>query len=325
MMNMHNMQTVWAVVIAAIFTGLRVFGAAPDTLLDEKHQTMRAGIRECARNLWVLRTGYFLHHSPDKGALPQTWDDLKATRFDSKSVDALLSCPCDARTNEPSYRLNAELTIEQVRNRERVPLIEEYRANHSGFRGIIYLDGTYEFINDATGLRYVDYQATAEGAGWGWRSERANPLGCISQCGGKYDIELVNPKDDRSSLIITVLLGERKVYSWKGHVASVFRILDDRLYYAKFHPSSSGGTIVAVDLTSGDELWTSRLKALGAISHSAYRVLLNLDCNREVLTVWGNESMGRYIELKRVDTGETVGHRIFQKELSNKAIDSDKK
>ena len=52
---------------------------------------------------------------------------------------------------------------------------------------------------------------------------------------------------------------------------SVFRILDDRLYYAKFHPSSTGGSIVAVDLTTGKELWTSELIALGNIEHSAYQ------------------------------------------------------
>ncbi len=311
------MKTGWALAIAVIFTGLRVLAAAPDTLLDEEQQTMRARIRECARNLSVLRTGYFLHHDPDKGSLPKTWDDLKVTHFDSKSVEELLSCPCATRTNEPSYRLNSELTIEQVRKREHVPLIEERRGDHNGFRGIIYLDGAYDFINDTTGKRYVDYQATAEGARWGWRSEIANPLGCIAQCGGKYDIKLVNPKDDRSSLTIIILLENRTVYSWKGHVASVFRILDDRLYYAKFHPGSSGGDIVAIDLTNGTELWSSSLKALGAFSHSAYSSSLNLDCNREVVTVWGNESMGRYIELKRVDTGETVGHRIFGEELSN--------
>jgi len=175
-----------------------------------------------------------------------------------------------------------------------------------------------------TGLRAsaaeaIDYQKTADGAGWGWLEEMANPLGCISQCGDKYDIRLVSAKDDRYSLTITVLFAGREVYSWKGHRHSVFRILDDRLYYAKFHPSSTGGSVVAVDLGTGKELWTSGLKALGGIKHSAYRAILNLDCNRDVVTVHGNESMGRYIEFKRVDTGETVGHKIFPKQTSNKA------
>jgi hypothetical protein len=162
----------------------------------------------------------------------------------------------------------------------------------------------------------IDYQKTADGAGWGWLAEMDNPLGCVAQCGGKYNIKLVSPHDDRYALTISVLVGDRGMYSWKGHRHSVFRILDDRLYYAKFHPSSSGGSIVAVDLTTGKELWTSELRALGNIEHSAYRTLLNLDCNREVVTIWGNETLGRYVEFKRVDTGQTVGHRMFRKESS---------
>ena len=176
----------------------------------------------------------------------------------------------------------------------------------------------------ANAAEAIDYQKTADGAGWGWLAEMDNPLGCITQCGGKHDIKLVNPKDERRSLIITVLLGNRSVYSWKGHLHSVFRIFEDRLYYAKFHPSSSGGSIVAVDLTTGKELWTSELRALGDIEHSAYRTLLNLDCNREVVTIWGNESLGRYVEFKLVDTGQTVGHKVFPKESSNQSIEGTK-
>ena len=158
----------------------------------------------------------------------------------------------------------------------------------------------------------LDYQKTVDGARWGWSEKMSNPLGCITQCGRKYDIHLLSMKDDRYGLIITVLLDDQKVYTWQGHRHSVFRILYDRLYYAKFHPSSSGGSIVAVDLNTGKELWSSRLKGLGSISHSAYMNLMTLNANTEVVTVYGNESMGRYIEIKDTLTGETVGHRVFQ-------------
>lgn len=174
--------------------------------------------------------------------------------------------------------------------------------------GVLALSGSQVIAAEA-----IDYQKTADGAEWRWHAEMANPLACIAQCGDKYDINILSSKN-RDDLAISVLLGTQTIYSWKGHQDSVFRILDDRLYYAKFHPSSSGGIIVAVDLTTGKELWTSELKALGSIIHSAYRSSLNLDCNREVVTILGNESMGRYIEFKRVDIGQTVGHKIFPKE-----------
>ena len=158
----------------------------------------------------------------------------------------------------------------------------------------------------------LDYQSNADGARWGWSEEMSTPLGSITQCGSKYDIHLLSMKDDRYGLIITVLLDDKKVYTWQGHRRSVFRILYDKLYYAKFHPSSSGGSIVAVDLNTGKEIWSSRLKGLGSISHSAYMNLMTLNANTEVVTIYGNESMGRYIEIKDAATGETVGHRVFQ-------------
>jgi hypothetical protein len=157
----------------------------------------------------------------------------------------------------------------------------------------------------------IGFQKTAAGANWGWREEMSGPTGCISQCGDKYDIRLVSRKNDRYAFSITILSGDREIYTWQGHRHSVFRILDDRLYYAKFHPSSTGGSIVAIDLTTGRELWTSPLKALGDFEHSTYRTLLNLDCNHEVVTIYGNESLGRYFEIKRTDTGATVGHKRF--------------
>ena len=178
-------------------------------------------------------------------------------------------------------------------------------------------------LNVANAKEPIDYQKTADGARWGWRSEMSNPLGCIGQCGDKYDIRLLSTKNDRYSLIITITLGDQQVFSWKGHVHSVFRILEDRLYYAKFNPGSSGGSIVAVDLQTGKQLWESPLKALGPIRHSAYRNLLTLDANHEVVSVDGNESMGKYVEFKDVITGATVGHKIFIGEKPPNKADSD--
>lgn len=159
----------------------------------------------------------------------------------------------------------------------------------------------------------IDYQKSADGARWGWREEMAGPIGCISQCGDKYEIRLLSRKDDRHALAISILAGDKEICTWQGHQHSVFRILGDRLYYARFHLSSSGGSIVAVDLTTGKELWVSPLKALGSIQHSAYLTMLNLDCNDDVVTIYGNESLGKYVEFKRTDTGETVGHKTFSK------------
>jgi hypothetical protein len=159
----------------------------------------------------------------------------------------------------------------------------------------------------------IDYQQVANGAEWSWGSESANPLGCLAQCGDKYDISLLSQSKDRYELTITVLLKDKVVYQWKGHRHSVFRIVRDKLYYAKFHPSSNGGAVVAVDLGTGKTMWESPLKGIGVVPHSAYSNLMTLTADDEIVAVYGNESMGRYFEVKSVATGKTVGHRLFPK------------
>ena len=188
-------------------------------------------------------------------------------------------------------------------------------------RGPLYLltatfllaSGTASPHIEAQGLSKsgIDYQKTADSAGWGWEDAKANPLRCIFQAGAKYSIVMVSEPSDRDRLTFKILYGDKEVYTWGGHMRTVFRILEDRLYYARFHPSADGGRVVAVDLSSGKELWDSPLQGIGPRAHSAYVNLMNLDANFEVVTVWGNETMGRYLEFKDVTTGKTLGHRIF--------------
>lgn len=158
----------------------------------------------------------------------------------------------------------------------------------------------------------TDYQKMTQSAAWGWNQEQAGPAYGISQSGGKYDIRIDVSHDDLSNWTFSIQRDGKPICSWRGHPHTVFRIQEDRLYYARFHTSGSGGQVVAVDLTTGKELWASDLKALGPIQHSAYQNLMNLDANLEVVTVWGNETMGRYLEFKDARTGQTVGHRIFE-------------
>jgi len=160
----------------------------------------------------------------------------------------------------------------------------------------------------------INYAKALDSAIWHWVPEMASPLYCVTQCGNHYDIRLLSRKSDRHSLIVTVFADDREIYTWKGHRHSVFRILEDRLYYARFHPSGSGGSVVAVDLKAGKELWASPLKALGPIRHSSYLNLMILTAGFDEVGIHGNESMGRYIEIKSAATGETLAHRVFPKE-----------
>jgi len=161
----------------------------------------------------------------------------------------------------------------------------------------------------------VDYQKVADGARWGFSDAADNPLFCMRRAGTDYDVWLLREAKNRHALTIKIIKNDRPVYQWKGHKHSVFRIQGDRLYYAEFHYSSTGGHVVAVDLTSGEPLWRTPLKALGGVEHSAYLNRMTIDANDEVVSIYGNESMGRYLEFKDAKTGKTVGHKRFPKQV----------
>ena len=157
-----------------------------------------------------------------------------------------------------------------------------------------------------------DYQVFAERARWDFSDEADNPLFCMfQQTGTDCDVRLIREAKDQHALTIKIIRNDRMVYQWKGHRHSVFRIQGDHLYYADFAFSTTGGHIVAVDLTNGKPLWRSPLKALGGIRHSSYLNRMTIDANDEVVSIYGNESMGRYLEFKDARTGKTVGHRQF--------------
>ena len=163
----------------------------------------------------------------------------------------------------------------------------------------------------SSGSDSINYQKAANTATWNWAEFRTSPLYCVSQCGDKYDIVMTSGHSNRYHLSFKILNGPKEVYAWQGHVHSVFRILGDRLYYADFHPSSCGGAVVCVNLSTGTQLWRSPLQAAGQIAHSAYRNLMNLDVSADAVSIWGNEGAGQYLEIKSIRTGQTLGHKVF--------------
>ena len=158
----------------------------------------------------------------------------------------------------------------------------------------------------------IDYQQAADASEWHWVPEDAGPLYCLFQAGDKYEVEMASGHADRFTIVFRVLRGGKLCYQWDGHLRTVFRIVDDRLYYPRFSPGSEGGTMVAVDLSTGKELWASPLQAVPVpFAHSKYRNLMNLSFGGEAVTVYGCESAGRYVEIKDVRTGKTLGHKVF--------------
>jgi hypothetical protein len=61
-------------------------------------------------------------------------------------------------------------------------------------------------------------------------------------------------------------------------------------------------------------VWKVSLKGLGVLDHSAYRTRVNIETNGDAVTIWGNETMGRYVEMLEAKTGKMVGHKVFRRE-----------
>jgi hypothetical protein len=147
---------------------------------------------------------------------------------------------------------------------------------------------------------------------WDWSLAHANPLHCLlQQSGAEYDVALSRDHHKPDVVKIVIERAQKAAYEWAGHAHSVFQIVGDRLYYADYSIQRTGGAIVAVDLTTGKILWREQLQALGPIEHSKYFNRINLRADADSVRVTGNESAGRYIEVKETATGRTVAsHKL---------------
>lgn len=160
----------------------------------------------------------------------------------------------------------------------------------------------------------IDYQKMADETAWKWSDEASTVGHSALLRQSTYDVRLETKAGKAGEVKITFGKDGKDVFTFAGHRRTVFRISGDTLYFASFHYSASGGSIVAVDLTSGKQLWKTQLKALGPIQHSAYLNMLNLEVSGGIVTVFGNESQGRYVEILDEKTGKTLGHKIVPKE-----------
>ena len=148
---------------------------------------------------------------------------------------------------------------------------------------------------------------------WQWNDEQARIFYCISQLPESHGF-VISTTGQRSVFKLTLTHNDSNVFTWHGTEFSVFRVNGNDLLFADWNLGASGGEIVAVNIADGSERWRTKLKGLGSIRHSAYRNRIDLVAKDDVVVIWGDESFGRYVEIKRLDTGETVGHKLYPKD-----------
>lgn len=159
-----------------------------------------------------------------------------------------------------------------------------------------------------------DYQKVADATAWSWSVERANVGDSFLKFPSTYQVEMIRKKNKYGEVTIRLLDDGKELVAWEGHIRSVFSLNGDVPVYADFRTSSSGCSVVAFDLKTKKQLWKTRLKGLGPISHFGYSNSVNLDIiNNDAVRVFGNESAGQYLEIVDLKTGKTVGHRTYKK------------
>jgi hypothetical protein len=161
-----------------------------------------------------------------------------------------------------------------------------------------------------------NWQSWVEAEAWRFEDLETQPFFCALKRNGQfgeYEIRMRVLKGGSNVAIEVVEEGAVR-HTWTGHRNSVFVIRDHRLYYVDFRYNLTGASLVAVDLGAGRVLWRERCRGIGLVGHSGYRNLVNLAVMGEVAVVRGKESLGRYVEVKSLVDGHTVGHRRFDKE-----------
>ena len=146
---------------------------------------------------------------------------------------------------------------------------------------------------------------------WSWSDQRGGLFYSIERDRLPYQIELIRKPNDIRTFTLRFSKDNQTLFTYQAHPYTSFRCLFGILYYADYSFSGTGCTVVAFDLENRKELWRTKLKALGALEYSEYLNRLAIDVNDKNVFVWGDESMGRYVECLDVKTGATVGHKVF--------------
>lgn len=147
---------------------------------------------------------------------------------------------------------------------------------------------------------------------WKWSKENADLVHCIDRHLEDFQVEIVRPKGIGNPLAIRVMNDGKESMSFKGHWATVFTRHDDTLYLAEYSPRSTGCKVIALDLKSGKQLWTTTLQGIGPIRHSQYFNLVNIDIDGKRIIVCGNEVGGRYVEHLDVKTGKIIANKKLE-------------
>lgn len=142
---------------------------------------------------------------------------------------------------------------------------------------------------------------------WKWSDERASILHYFMNASKEYPIQLMRKSNARWNDVKVRIGGEEDLLlEFQTHREGAFVFSGSIVIYAHFSMVANGCELRAYDLTKEEEIWRTRLEGIGEVPHSKYRNRINLEVWNEKVITYGNESGGKYIEVRHVKTGRLI-------------------
>lgn len=238
----------------------------------------------------------------------------------TQAANQAVETPRDAEPNPSSSvedlrRLSSDLEASVASQKEQLRRTEESLARVKSLLAARQPSGQaiaqFSRAEDERRHAALPAQRGVDEMEWEWSDAQADAEYSARQLKEETKVEAVPVPGEPRARALHLVRDGREVFSWQGHSHTVFVLAGHVLYWADFQPSGNGCELVAYDLGARMQLWRTRLWGIGQRQHSQYRNLINLRLGGEYLTVYGNESGGRYIELVDPKSGRTVGHKTF--------------
>jgi hypothetical protein len=163
----------------------------------------------------------------------------------------------------------------------------------------------------------VDWNQKAQETPWFWPDRDPSLFDSTRVSFEPYNVRLdhINDHFQNDEFNVSVLRNDEVLVVFRAHSQTVFELVKNVFIYAKFNPIDDGCDVIAFDLVSRKQIWTTHTDVEEMISHSRYsnRVNLYLPPGQDnVIVVYGKESAGDYVEYLDVQTGKVLGKKIFK-------------
>jgi hypothetical protein len=145
-------------------------------------------------------------------------------------------------------------------------------------------------------------------AGWNWPLGEDTLAYSVSQVKKPYS---ATTRTVRGATLLEISTNGKVVLSEYARDYTTFVVRDDKLFVPRYSPFAAGCAVESFDLKTGKSLWKTPLKGIRIGGHSGYSNRVKILFEDGVLTVYGNETGGRYREQLDVKSGKTVSHQTF--------------